>query len=263
MLWVAGLTSEMPLFHVTVTTMWMSGLCDYSLRLFGGEVYSLMKVWRSMTDVRLWAERLGDQRSGRVVFLSHCLLNENTRYLGGACRQGCIQEIVQTCVERGLGIVQMPCPEQVAWGGVLKRRLLVFFGSEGTLLYGLRSMLFPVLVWYTRRACRKLAKQMRNQVKDYVSSGFTVAGIIGVDGSPTCGVHRTLDAKRSLELVGRLSESSRAKDMNAIVETCLAEGSGTFIESLRNQLRRHRLNPPFLAHDLIAELQGKPLELGL
>ena len=35
-----------------------------------------------------------DQRSGRVVFLSHCLLNKNTRYLGGAGRPGSVVEIV-------------------------------------------------------------------------------------------------------------------------------------------------------------------------
>ena len=32
--------------------------------------------------------RIPDERGRRVVFLSHCLLNENTRYLGGACERG-------------------------------------------------------------------------------------------------------------------------------------------------------------------------------
>ena len=38
--------------------------------------------------------RLRDDRSGRVVFVAHCLLNENVRYLGGACRPGDVGEIV-------------------------------------------------------------------------------------------------------------------------------------------------------------------------
>ncbi len=62
-----------------------------------------MKVCPSRGDVRLWTERLEDRRSRKVVFLSHCLLNENTRYLGGACREGCVEEIVQLCQQRGLG----------------------------------------------------------------------------------------------------------------------------------------------------------------
>jgi hypothetical protein len=37
---------------------------------------------------QLLLERLKDERSKRVIFVSHCWLNENTRYLGGAFRPG-------------------------------------------------------------------------------------------------------------------------------------------------------------------------------
>jgi len=60
-----------------------------------------------------------------VVLLSHCLLNENVRYLGGAGRPGGVQEVVDDYLAGGAGIYQLPCPEQRAWGGVLKRRMLV------------------------------------------------------------------------------------------------------------------------------------------
>jgi predicted secreted protein len=210
-----------------------------------------------MVNERLWVERLHDRRSGKVVLLSHCLLNVNTRYLGGACRTSCVEEVVLACLQGGLGIVQMPCPEQHAWGGVLKRRLLAFFGSEGTLRYRLRNILLPVLLWYTRWVYRNLARQIADQIEDYLSSGFTVVGIVGVDGSPSCGVHQTLDAKRSLDLLGRLPETAHAQDVNTIVQGCVTVGRGSFIELLRKELERRRLKVPFLAHDLIAELQGR------
>jgi hypothetical protein len=60
--------------------------------------------------------RIQDKRARKVVFLSHCFLNENTRYPGGAYRGGCITEILTQCVEQDLGMVQMPCPEQIACG---------------------------------------------------------------------------------------------------------------------------------------------------
>jgi predicted secreted protein len=60
--------------------------------------------------------RLQDERSGRVVYVSHCLLNENTRYLGGAFRPGAVDEVVETYLRDGTGICQLPCPEQLAWG---------------------------------------------------------------------------------------------------------------------------------------------------
>ena len=83
-----------------------------------------------MPDVSHWVSQFADKRSRRVIFLPHCLLNENTRYLGGACRAGAVEEIVQPCLEAGLGIIQMRCPEQFAWGGILKRGLLKFLWLE-------------------------------------------------------------------------------------------------------------------------------------
>ena len=68
--------------------------------------------------------KLADERSDRVVFLSHCLLNQNTRYPGGAFRAGAVMEVVEPYLRDGAGICQMPCPEQAAWGGVGKRYLV-------------------------------------------------------------------------------------------------------------------------------------------
>jgi len=84
---------------------------------------------------QLLLERLKDERGKRVIFVSHCLLNENTRYLGGAFRLGCVDELLDNFQQEGLGIYQMRCPEQCAWGGVLKRHLLPVYGSEGTILW--------------------------------------------------------------------------------------------------------------------------------
>ncbi len=214
-----------------------------------------------MAESQRWSERLADERSGKVVFLSHCLLNQNTRYLGGACRPGCIQEILQSCIDSGLGIVQMPCPEQLAWGGVLKRALANFlrFRRDGPLSTAEAAAARSYL--HTRRVYRKLARQVADQVEDYFSSGMIVVGIVGVDASPTCGVAQTLDLRRSLDLVGRLPHTARAEDMNEIVLACRAAGTGLFVELLRREFQRRRLDVPFMAHDLIAELQGKTVPL--
>jgi uncharacterized protein YbbK (DUF523 family) len=209
-----------------------------------------------MPDAGWWTRQLRDRRSRRVVFLSHCLLNENTRYLGGACRQGAIQEVLRTCVDGGLGIIQMPCPEEHAWGGVLKRRLLRFFASQGDLVYRLRNFLLPAFLWYTRRVYRRIATQVAEQIADYQASGFTVVAIVGVDGSPSCGVCRRLDVRRGLQLVGQLPVTANAADMNAMVRDCQTDGSGALIELLRQAIVRRGLQVPFLAHDLIAELDG-------
>jgi hypothetical protein len=51
-------------------------------------------------------DQLADARGSRVVFLSHCLLNQNVRYLGGAGRAGGVDEVVNHYLARGIGICQ-------------------------------------------------------------------------------------------------------------------------------------------------------------
>lgn len=213
-------------------------------------------------NARAWSNRICDERGRHVVFLAHCLLNENTRYLGGARRAGAVPEVVRPLLEQGIGIVQLPCPEQHAWGGVLKRWLLLFYGSEGKLRYKLRGVLMPMLLWYTRRIYRKLARQTANQIRDYEKSGIEVVGIVGVDASPSCGVSRTLDMRDALEKVGRLGQSTTtAKEANLIVLETAVPGRGLFIRLLEKELERRALTIPWTAHDLVAELEGRALSL--
>ncbi len=85
----------------------------------------------TLESARLLLDQLHDERSRRVVLVSHCLLNENTRYAGGATRPGAVAEIIDELIAKGYGIHQLPCPERLAWGGVLKRHSLRLYHSKG------------------------------------------------------------------------------------------------------------------------------------
>lgn len=211
----------------------------------------------NMANTSKWAERLHDERSGTVVFLSHCLLNENTRYLGGAGRPGNVAEVISSCLEQGIGIVQLPCPEEHAWGGVLKRRLLAIYGAEGSVFFRLKAALFPLMLLYTRRVYRRMARRVANQVQDYVSSGFEVLGIIGVDASPSCGVQTTMNMERAFVQAAGLAPTATTADINAIVRGNAIAGRGLFVALLQDELARRGLKLPFAAHDLISELEGR------
>ena len=114
--------------------------------------------------VRRLRSKLRDERSGRVAFVSHCLLNQNTRYLGGAFRPGAVREVVDPYLRDGIGICQMPCPEQLAWGGVLKRRLLLLYGRPW--LGPVIRPLSPVLITFTALRYRLLARRVAAQLAD-------------------------------------------------------------------------------------------------
>lgn len=207
----------------------------------------------------LLESRLADERGRRVAFVSHCLLNENTRYLGGAFKAGAVPEVVTALLEAGVGISQMPCPEQRAWGGVLKRLQLRAHGTKGSLLYALRRPLLRLFVAYTRLAYARLARGVAREIADYQRSGFEVVGVIGVGSSPSCGVSHTLDMRRSLEVIAAcpIASIDRATMNERAVVGCRTLGEGIFTQRLRRRLDRDGITVPFVEYDIVAELRGE------
>ena len=206
--------------------------------------------------------RLRDERSGRVVFVSHCLLNQNTRYLGGAFRPGVVHEVVDPYLQDGTGICQLPCPEQLAWGGVLKRHLLRLYGRPwlGPVIRPLR----PALTACTALRYRVLARRVAGQIADYQKSGFDVVGVVGVDASPTCGVATTLDLDASLgAILGcPLNRLDRGFMNDTVVGGSARTGQGLFIDALGDALARRGRQVRLLRHDLRSEAPGSPLSPG-
>ncbi len=204
-------------------------------------------------------QKLKDERSKKVVFVSHCLLNENTRYLGGAFRKGCVDEVVDELQHRGIGIVQMKCPEQKAWGGVLKTTMWNSLGSRSSIIYKLKWFFLPLFIWNTKRIYRNLAKEVAEEINDYKKSGFEVVGVISVDGSPSCGVNTSLSIKDSFEYLANTSvECINRKEMNEFYfKKSLIKGSGLFVEALRSELKKRDIEVKFYEHSLVSESQGE------
>ena len=212
--------------------------------------------------LRRLRSRLRDERSGRVAFVCHCLLNENTRYLGGAFRPGAVPEVVGPYLRDGIGICQMPCPEQLAWGGVLKRRLLLVYGRPR--LGRVIRPLLPALAACTALRYRLLAGRVAGQIADYQDSGFDVAGVVGVDASPTCGVTTTLDLNTALGAMAGcpLNRLDRSFMNDTVINRSARPGRGQFISALDGALARRGRQVPLLGHDLRSEAPGSPLPPG-
>lgn len=190
---------------------------------------------RRRTD--LLSRQLADDRGGRVVLLSHCLLNENVRYLGGAARAGGCQEVVDGYLARGIGIHQLPCPERRAWGGVLKRRMLMAYGATGPVRAPLVRLLLGPFIGYTRIVYARLARAVARDALDYQRSGVEVVGVVGVAGSPSCGVATTLDLRGAVDVLTRcpLAQLDRRTLNEDVVAANVRPGQGLFIDALRNR----------------------------
>ncbi len=201
-----------------------------------------MQAPQAMSDRLVTLRRnLADARSGRVVFVSHCLLNQNVRYLGGAGRPGVVREILERYTRDGDGICQMACPEQRAWGGVLKRYLLASYGRR--IPRGARSLFLALFRRYTQRIYRRLARDVARAIADYERSGFVVTGVVAVAGSPSCGAGTTLDLRGALDTVAAcpLAALDRRYLNERVIAAHEVPGDGWFVAALRRALRRRGL----------------------
>ncbi|MGD8726890.1 MAG: hypothetical protein PVH40_04545 [Gemmatimonadales bacterium] len=128
-----------------------------------------------------------DARSKRVVVLAHCLLNQNAISDGTADLPSQFDEIVEFLMRNRIGFIQLPCPEILCLGldrgdpHGAERPLL----EENTRIRALMGEAAHVHVQ------RESANQVVQQIRQYVSHGFDVLGVIGVDRSPSCGVTTT------------------------------------------------------------------------
>lgn len=210
-------------------------------------------------------EKLKDERSKKVLFVSHCFLNENTRYFGGAFCHGVHPDIVKEIASANFGIVQMPCPEQLVWGGVLKKLIWLPAATKGRWIYYIFKITYPFFIMYTYVRYSRLASKIVSLIKDYVKSGFTVVGIAGIDGSPTCGVNTTLNMKKSFDYIAGMQIATlKREDFNRIMFTAyIQQGKGIFIKILSQKLKKNNLDIKLSAHNIIDEIRSNKVSFGL
>lgn len=116
-----------------------------------------------------------DGRSGKVIFVSHCMLNMNVVCEGSSSPShypAIVNEIMDSIQTHQIGVIQLPCPEQEMYGLDRKARDRKFYDNEGF-----------------RRHCHALAVRVVQQIEEYKSKGYGVVGFIGRAGSPTCNVN--------------------------------------------------------------------------
>jgi predicted secreted protein len=135
----------------------------------------MLNSLKQMADSLLGKLDLHDGRSCRVVLVPHCVLNQNSRVAGAAERPAAVVELVTGLLNREVGILQMPCPELCAFG--LDR-------GHIQVEIELRTPSGKVF-------CRNLARELVKQIGTYLNCGIQVLGILGKNGSPSCGVEET------------------------------------------------------------------------
>jgi predicted secreted protein len=153
-----------------------------------------------------------DKRSGKLALVAHCILNQNSRVLGLAERSSVITEIAGFLMHNKVGIIQMPCPE-FTYAGILRQPQTKDQYDNVTF----------------RRHCRKIAKEIVDQILEYAKCGINAKMVVGVDGSPSCGVN----------------ETSTGNPCNDMAERGRVKGSGILVEELHLALSKRKISIPF------------------
>ncbi len=170
-----------------------------------------------------------DNRSGKVIFLSHCCLNQNAKVRGIAGFPGAIRPLVELLLEHGVGIYQMPCPEMTYLGNM----------RWGAVKDQYNNPMF-------RRHCQRLAETVVDQAQNYLQCGYQVLGFVMMDGSPVCGLNRTPRPKGDT-LWGGMAWY--------VPESEYLPGKGNYCEILQEELRQRGLpDLPFVASPEFAEV---------
>lgn len=174
-------------------------------------------------------EMLSDNRSNKVVFVCHCILNSNSKVLERARYGSVYKEVLEVLEKYDVGIVQLPCTE------------MLYFGSNR---YWGGKNVFESAGY--RRFCREQASIMADYIQNYHDVGCEVLCILGCDGSPTCGVNQTNHYYNG---------GGRPKSL----ERGLIDGKGIFMEELEREiLTRKLLLPPM--YGLGMDIASKSME---
>lgn len=129
------------------------------------------------------------ERSKKVVFVSHPILNQNTMPKGTSKASGVVKEVIDVISEAGIGIIQLPCPETEYVG--LDRKTKTKDAMDNKKY---------------RKHCQKMAKAILKQAELYKAKKYSIVGILGVERSPTWAVHQLQNGHRNVPGKGILIE---------------------------------------------------------
>ncbi|MFH0929213.1 MAG: CD3072 family TudS-related putative desulfidase [Candidatus Aenigmatarchaeota archaeon] len=150
------------------------------------------------------------KRGKKIVFVSHCLLNQNTMPVGKASFAGSVKDLLELFAESGVGIVQLECP-QMEFNNGLDRRPATKGSYENNGF---------------KQNCQKMSSQVLERIETYMKKDYKVLGIIGVEFSKTCGVHQVRNGRRS------------------------TPGKGIFMEELELEMQKKNFQVPMIGVNL-------------
>ena len=163
----------------------------------------------------------------KILLVSHCVLNTAAKlkqfHTGEVGQEDALRhQVVRAALDHDIQLLQLPCPELLQygarrWGHTCDQFDNVFF----------------------RQRCREMLQPIVMQVQEYLANPeeFKVLGILGIDGSPSCGVRYTCRGPWGGEFSGR--------DVTDTLKACrLEQGRGVLMDTLAEMLAEKGITLP-------------------
>ena len=162
---------------------------------------------------------LTDPRSNRIVVVCHCILNVHSLEDGLAEYRGLEEDIVEALIEKGVGMVQLRCPE--------------------TRLHGIERLPMPKDTYdkpHIRASYATYATEEVLQLREFMKKGAKIMAVVGAEASPSCGVN----------IVGRWKPDVPNETRRFPEDVDFIEGRGVFMEELEKALAAEGIRPKWI-----------------
>jgi predicted secreted protein len=167
----------------------------------------------------------------KIIFVSHCICNTASKVVlfnkdEIEAEEALRRRFLLHAVENGIQIVQLPCPEFTLYGSKRWGHVSNQFDNP-----------------FFRKHCSDILEPFILQLEEYLAHPemFQVLGIIGIDGSPSCGVSFTCSSD---EWFG--SFECRKDTLNALESVTLESNKGIFMDVLSKRLEEKKIPVPIV-----------------
>ena len=161
-----------------------------------------------------------------VMAVCHCVLNPAAKVVSFnteeyEAERALRERAVQALLQNGVGLMQLPCPEFTLYGALRWGHVKEQFDNP-----------------FFRAHCKALLAPVVDQLAEYAAhpERFQLLGVLGIDGSPCCGVNKTCTGDWGGELY---CANKTQRDLAPAQEV---EGMGVFMEELTLMLKERGLN---------------------
>lgn len=180
-----------------------------------------------------------------ILFVSHCILNTAAKVVlynqaEIDAEEQLRRRFVGRALETGVQLIQLPCPEFTLYGAHRWGHVSDQFDNP-----------------FFRDHCRRILEPVLQQMEEYLACGerFEVLGVVGVDGSPSCGVDYTCTADWYGSFDGR-------QGLDDTLASCqLVRRPGVFMRVLTEMLAERGWQDQVIVRSLFAPEPEKCMDL--